>query len=208
MIGGVKAVRAALRPAFRARRRLALFAGATLLLAACSGSGVRVTNTATTTTVTRDAGSAVLSCQDSAGQQPADPAATPVNGVESHALAGDTNPYDTLPAWRSADGHHHYLVWKAFVAVAPSAVPYRTVTAVSPATARLFYTSPVRWGEVAEAATVPNPSRRVRLPACGREFTGYTGGILVSGPACVTLAISSPNGRTATVTVPILVAGC
>ena len=82
-------------------------------------------------------GAAVLSCHDSAGQQPADPQAQPVNGVESFELNGDTNAYDTLPAWMSRDGHR-YLVWKTYLAVAASARPYRIVTVTSPATARLF----------------------------------------------------------------------
>jgi len=60
----------------------------------------------------------VVSCREAAGQQPADPQARLVNGVESVALHGDTNVYDTLPAWKSRDGHH-YLIWKTFLAVAP-----------------------------------------------------------------------------------------
>jgi hypothetical protein len=149
----------------------------------------------------------VLSCRDSAGQQSADPQAQPVNGVESFALRGDTNAYDTLPAWNSQDGHR-YLIWKVFLAVAPSARPYRIVTVTSPATARLFYASPTRWGRVSGSKLITRPPRRIRLPSCGRQYTGYTGGILITGPACVTLAVSGPAGRPATVTVPILVTRC
>jgi hypothetical protein len=149
----------------------------------------------------------VLSCKDSAGQQTPDRSAISVDGVQSPALAGDTNRYDTLPQWKGPDGER-YLVWKAFLAVAAAAAPYRTVAVVSPSTARLFYASPTRWGSVSNAATVPNPSRVVRLPACGRQYTGYTGGILVTGPGCVTLAISSPTGEGTRRAVPILVGGC
>ncbi len=150
---------------------------------------------------------AVLSCRDSAGQAPADPQARPVNGVESFALRGDTNAYDTLPAWHSRDGHR-YLIWKTFLNVAPSARPYRTVTVTAPATARLFYASSARWGSVSGTGSIASAPRRVRLPACGRNFTGYTGGLLITRPGCVTLAVSGPAGKPATVTVPILVPRC
>jgi hypothetical protein len=148
-----------------------------------------------------------LSCTASAGQQAADPSTRPVDGVESAALQGDTNPYDTLPAWKSQDGHH-YLVWKAYLAVAPSAKPYRVVTATSPASARLFYASPAQWGAESAEAVVPPPPRSVRLPACGHNYAGYTGGILITRPACVTITVSGPNSAARTVEVPILIIYC
>ncbi len=153
------------------------------------------------------AGIAVLSCHDSAGQQPADPQARPVNGVESFALNGDTNASDTLPAWMSRDGHR-YLIWKVFLAVAASARPYRFVTVTSPATARLFYASPAQWGAVSGSGTIGVAPRQFELPVCGTQYTGYTGGILVTHPACVTLAVSGPGSKVATVTVPVLVNQC
>jgi hypothetical protein len=150
-------------------------------------------------------GTAVLSCRDAAGQQPADPRARPANGVES--FAGDTNAYDTLPVWRSRDGHH-YLIWKVYLAVAATARPYRIVTVTSPATARLFYASPAYWGAVSGRKTIGTPPRRVELPVCGRQYTGYTGGILITRPACVAIAVSGPGSKTITVTVPVLVTRC
>src|ERR1700722_1430541 len=152
-------------------------------------------------------GAAVLSCHDSAGQKPADPQARPVNGVESFALNGDTNAYDTLPAWMSRDGHR-YLVWKTYLAVAASARPYRIVTVTSPATARLFYASPAQWGAMSGSQAIGAARRQVELPACGKQYTGYTGGILITQPACVTLAVSGPGSKLATVTVPVLVTQC
>jgi hypothetical protein len=152
-------------------------------------------------------GIAVLSCRDAAGQQAADPQTRPVNGVESFALHGDTNTGDTLPAWTSGDGHR-YLIWKVFLAVAASVRPYRIVTVTSPATARLFYASPARWGEVSSSKTIGPPPRRIQLSACGRHYTGYTGGILIGHPACVTLTVSGPASKAVTVTVPILVSRC
>jgi hypothetical protein len=109
-------------------------------------------------------GIAVLSCRDSAGQQPANPQAQPVNGIESFALNGDPNADDTLPAWKSTDGHR-YLIWKTFLAIASSVGPYRVVTVASPATARLFYASPERWGQVSSSQVIAPPPRRIRLAA-------------------------------------------
>ena len=152
-------------------------------------------------------GLAVLSCRDSAGQQTADPQARPLNGVESFALHGDTNPGDILPSWKSRDGHH-YLIWKVFLAVAATARPYRIVAVTSPAAARLFYASTGRWGAVSGSKTIGAAPRRVELPVCGRQYTGYTGGILITRPACVTLAVSGPGSKPVTVTVPVLVTHC
>ena len=152
-------------------------------------------------------GTLILTCHDSAGQQPADPAAKPVNGAESSALDGDTNAYDSLPAWKSRDGHR-YLVWKTFLAVAPTARPYRLISVKGPASARLFYASPARWGAVSGSKAIAPPPRRVRLPSCGHQYAGYTGGILVTHPACVTLSVAGPRGKPGTVTVPILLSSC
>ena len=149
----------------------------------------------------------VLSCHDAAGQQPADPQARPVNGVESFALNGDTNTFDALPAWMSSDGHR-YLIWKVYLAIAASARPYRVVAVTSPATARLFYASPARWGAMSGSQAIGAPPRQIRLPVCGELYTGYTGGILITRPACVTLAVSGPASKVATVTVPVLEGRC
>jgi hypothetical protein len=149
---------------------------------------------------------AALSCGDSAGQQ-AGSGSSAVNGIESFALHGDTNAYDALPTWKSRNGHR-YLVWKVFLAVAPEATPFRVITVASPASARLFYASPARWGAASGENAIAPPPRAVQLAACGRRFAGYTGGILITHPACVTLSITGPKIRPRTVTVPILVARC
>jgi hypothetical protein len=149
-----------------------------------------------------------LTCRATAGQQGADPQALRVNGVESFALRGDSNPADPLPAWRVAG--RRYLIWKTFLAVAATARPYRVVTVTSPAAARLYYAAPARWGAVSGRGTIAAAPRQIRLPSCGRRFTGYTGGILVPHPACVRLAVRGPgrNAKAVSVTVPILVAHC
>jgi hypothetical protein len=163
--------------------QLSLFTIIGLMLGGCtSGSPARTPTAATL---------AVLTCHDSPGQQSIDTApARLVNGVDG--FIGDTNAYHTLPVWKM-DGHH-YLTWKAALSVASTALPYRTVRIVSPASARLSYGAGL--------------SRLIRLPACGNRYTLYAGGIFVTRPACVTLAVTGPAVKPSTVTVPILVPQC
>jgi hypothetical protein len=132
----------------------------------------------------------LLTCHDSAGQQGRDTSpARLVHGVDG--FIGDTNAYDALPV-QHLDGHR-YLAWKTALSVAPDAGPYRTVSVVTPASARLSYGS-----------GISASSRSVRLPSCGHRFALYVGGILVMHPACVTLAVTGPAGKPTTVAVPVL----
>jgi hypothetical protein len=171
-------------PHRRLASQLCLLAIIELGLSACAGgSPARVPTAATL---------AVLTCHDSAGQQGIDTApALLVNGVDG--FIGDTDAYDTLPMWKQ-DGHR-YLAWKAALSVASTALPYRTVSVVSPASARLGYGG---------AAL----SRRVRMPACGARYTLYAGGIFVTHRGCVTLAVTGPTGKPDIVTMPVLVTEC
>jgi hypothetical protein len=131
-----------------------------------------------------------LTCHDSAGQQGKDaPPGRLVNGVDG--FIGDPSAYDTLPVQHLSG--YRYLAWKTALSVAPDARPYRTVSVVTPASARLSYGSSI-W----------KASRSVRLPACGRRYALYVGGILVRHPACVTIAVTGPSGILATVRVPVL----
>jgi hypothetical protein len=145
-----------------------------------------------------------LSCADSAGQQ-AGGGETVIGGVEGLVLPGSDDPAGLYPV--GAGGGRRYFIYKAFLAVSASAAPYATVSVTRPASARLVYGSPSRIGELMGAASgrgLLTASRaRVRLPVCGRRFTGFTGGIIVAGPACVTFEVSSPSARAATVSVPI-----
>jgi hypothetical protein len=138
-----------------------------------------------------NAGIAALdTCRDSPGQQGNDPSVRFVNGVEG--FVGDPNPYDA-PNWVDRAGRR-YLAWKFALAVAPDARPYRTVSVVRPASARLAYPD-----ELAAS---------VRLPACGHRYTLYVGGVFLTKPGCVTLSVTGPAGKPATVTMPVLVSGC
>lgn len=174
-----------------ARRRAALVVVVIgLCLGGCSGGSPATTLNADTLDV--------LSCHDSPGQQAIDTApARLVNGVDG--FIGDANAYDSLPV--QYVGGHRYLAWKTALAVAASARPYRTVSVVRPASARLGY---------ARANDAAPPSRRVRLPVCGDRYTLYVGRILVRHPACVTLAVTgpAPAEQPVLVTVPVLAAQC
>jgi hypothetical protein len=145
-----------------------------------------------------------LSCSDSAGQQGRDNE-TVIGGVEGLVLPGSDDPAGLYPI-RASDGRR-YFVYKAFLAVSASAAPFATVSITRPASARLVYGSPSRIGGLMSAASGPAlvaASRsEVRLPVCGRRFTGFAGGLIVTGPACVTFEVSSPSARAAAVSVPI-----
>ena len=145
-----------------------------------------------------------LSCSDSAGQQGRDNE-TVIGGVEGLVLPGSDDPAGLYPI-RASDGRR-YFVYKAFLAVSGSAAPFATVSITRPASARLVYGSPSRIGALMSPgsgqALVAASRREVRLPVCGPRFTGFAGGIIVTGPACVTFEVSSPSARAATVSVPI-----
>jgi hypothetical protein len=133
------------------------------------------------------------------GHGPADAGLRSVGGVGSPALSGGVTGDNTR--WKCKDGHQ-YFAWKGPVAVAPGAKPYRTITIVRPASARLLFTSPARWGAVWHNP-LPILSRRVRLAACGREYASYFGAIMVRRGGCVTLAVAGPAGKLGTVGVPV-----
>lgn len=133
---------------------------------------------------------AVDTCRDSPGQQSTDPSVRLVNGVEG--FVGDPNPYDT--PFRVIRNGHRYIAWKFALAVAPDAGPYRTVGVLHPASARLAYPRQL--------------AASVRLPVCGHRYTLYAGGVFVTKPSCVTLTVTGPAGKPATVTMPVLVASC
>ncbi|HEX9518416.1 MAG TPA: hypothetical protein VF940_19835 [Streptosporangiaceae bacterium] len=146
-----------------------------------------------------------LSCSDSAGQQGGDHE-TVIGGVEGLVLPGSDDPAGLYPIGE-ASGGKRYFIYKAYLAVSASAAPFATVSITRPAGARLVYGSPSRIGELFSARsgqTLVAASRsKVRLPVCGPRFTGFTGGVIVTGPACVTFEVSSPSARAVTVTVPI-----
>jgi hypothetical protein len=167
-------------------------------LAACSNGPTRAAGPAESATLLS------LTCSDSVGQQ-GRTGDTVVGGVQGLVLPGSDDPAGLYPI-RDAAGKRYY-VYKAFLTVAPSAAPYATVSVVRPAGARLVYGSSARVGDVSSAAgeqaLIAASRANVRLPVCGSRFTGFAGGIIVAGPACVTFTVSSPSAPAATVSVPI-----
>lgn len=151
-----------------------------------------------------------LSCSDSVGQQRQDHE-TVTGGVEGLVLHGSDDPAGLYPIG-AASGGKRYFIYKAFLAVSASAAPFATVSIARPASARLLYGSPSRIGALfttrSGQALLAASRSTVRLPVCGPHFTGFTGGVIVTGPACVTFEVSSPSATAATVTVPIGPATC
>ena len=132
-------------------------------------------------------------------------------GVEGLVLPGSDDPAALYPIG-TASGGSRYFIYKAFLAVSAAAAPSVTVSIARPASARLVYGSPSRIGALfstrAGQALLAASRSAVRLPVCGPRFTGFTGGVIVTGPACVTFAVSSPSGQAAVATVPIGPATC
>jgi hypothetical protein len=134
-----------------------------------------------------------------------------IGGVEGLALPGSGDPAGLYPIGTATSGMR-YFIYKAFLTVSASAAPFATVSITRPASARLVYGSSSRIGELFSTrsgqALLAASRTTVRLPVCGPRFTGFTGGVIVTGPACVTFQVSSPRAREATVTVPIGPAPC
>jgi len=146
-----------------------------------------------------------LTCAESAGQQ-GQGGETVTGGVEGLVLPGSDDPAGLYPVGKAGNGKP-YFIYKAFLAVSASAAPFATVSITRPSSARLVYGSPSRIGDLFSADSgqplVAAARSEVRLPVCGPRFTGFTGGVIVTGPACVTFEVSSRSARAATVTVPI-----
>ena len=191
------------------RRTTALLAVVSVCacLAACSSAPARPDRPAPSQATSAPLS---LSCADSAGQQGQDHEAV-TGGVEDLVLPGSDDPAALYPIG-AASGGSRYFIYKAFLAVSAAAAPFATVSVTRPASARLVYGSPSRIGELFSTRTgqaLLTASRStVRLPVCGPRFTGFTGGVIVTGPACVTFQVSSPRTREATVTVPVGPAPC
>jgi hypothetical protein len=179
---------------------LALLAGCTT---AAPGRPGPPATTTVADTMPVEAGPIVLGCADAArGIAPPSPADLHVEGLASDGW----RPLPALPdiAPVSAGGRPYRFV-KAFLYLTPQAAPLTTVTVVSPPDALLYYTAFGIWSAGNPfAPTVPHgPSRQLRVGTCPDDGspTGYTGGVLISGPACVTLRFArsdSRTGRTAT----------
>ena len=139
-----------------------------------------------------------LTCAESAGQQGRGGESV-VGGVEGLVLPGSSDPSALNPIIGPAG--RRYYVYKAFLAVASSDTPFATVSIVSPPSARLYYGSPDRL--LGDRALVSAARKRVRLPVCGKRFSGYVGGIVLVAPSRVTFEVNAPRRRAVRVGVSI-----
>ena len=146
----------------------------------------------------------MLKCSDSVGQQ-GQHGESVVGGVEGLVLPGSGDPAGLFPIY--GGNGKRYFVYKAFLAVAHSFAPYAMVSVIKPVSAKLYYGSSNRVGELTNSARgsglVEASRTQVRLLVCGPKFTGYVGGVIVTAPMLVTFAVSSPHRRTERVTVAI-----
>lgn len=140
-------------------------------------------------------GAIVLTCADSVGQQGRG-GETVVGGVEGLILPGSAEPAALTPVLGA--GGRRYDVYKAFLAVSAADAPYATVSIVSPTTARLYYGRPL-----GDQGIVRAGRRQVRLPVCGRRFSGYVGGVVLAAPSHVTFEVTTPRGHPVRVDVSI-----
>jgi hypothetical protein len=139
-----------------------------------------------------------LTCSDSPGQQERGQLPA-VGGVTGLVLPDSVDPAGLSPLG-SSNGKL-YFAYKAFLAVSRADAPYATVTVTEPrAGVRLWYG---RSGSVQGRALIAASRSSVRLPVCGSRYTGYVGGIILTGPARVTLSVSSAHRKTAAVRIAI-----
>lgn len=186
---------------------------AVVLIAAAMAGGLAACTSAPAHLSRAQASSAAASvlslrCSDSADQQGA--AGRAVGGVTGLVLPGSDDPSGLYPIG-TAGGGKRYFVYKAMLAVSASVAPYATVSVLRPSDAMLVYGSASSVGGLAAGSgdgLVKAARHQVRLPVCGPRFTGFVGGVIVTGPACVTFEVNSPSERAARVSVPIGPARC
>lgn len=156
-------------------------------------------------------GAATATCAD---ETP--PGAAPRFGAGSTARNYGAIALDGVGAWalRTPTGirvnyqGRHYRLLKAFAYVLRKPPAAVTVTVASPKSVRLYYPSGTVWASGPSAAQiVRGADRTVSLAACA-GLTGYTGGLLIEKPICVTLRITEAGIKTRLVHVPIAPSAC
>ena len=153
-----------------------------------------------------------LTCRDSAsaGTPPADTdllvAGLAFSGVSAmdRASAGDA-PLD-------ASGHTTFR--KVFIYATAAAAATTTLTMTDTTTAALFYQPQYEpSGDVRQLSAEDEIARstdRVTFEGCGKNTTGYIGGIITSEPSCVAVTVTSsdPVVEPTTVILPINRSDC
>lgn len=122
-----------------------------------------------------------------------------VGGLVSFFLAGSPGNFSSYP--RLAIGEDDYVAIKSVLYATAQAGPHSTVTLISPASARMFYTD---WSHWAGVQDVPSTARSVTVASCSGQTVGYPGFLLVTGPTCLTYRITAAgNQKAENRTVPI-----
>lgn len=123
----------------------------------------------------------------------------PVLGVDTD-LAGARGT-GTRPAGGPTFGGR--MLIKSPLTVDRDAEDGTTLQVESPADARLYYTSWSAWSRQPAAKTMITAARRrVTASRCDR-VQGFPGGIVVSGPTCVTIGVLAPDGRHGRLRIPL-----
>lgn len=123
-----------------------------------------------------------------------------VGGLVSSFLAGSPGTFSSSYP-RLAIGEDDYVAIKSVLYATAQAGRHSTVTLISPASARMFYTD---WSHWAGVQDVPSTARSVSVAACSGQTVGYPGFLLVTGPTCLTYRITAAgNQKAESRTVPI-----
>jgi hypothetical protein len=102
----------------------------------------------------------------------------------------------------------HYLLLKAYVYVLRKPPATVTVRVISPQSVSLYYPSSSVWNAgPTPTQIVRGAAESVRFSACPGP-TGYTGGLVIQKPVCVTLQVREPGHRDRVVQVAMAPALC
>lgn len=102
----------------------------------------------------------------------------------------------------------HYSLLKAFAYVLRRPPGSVTMTVQAPTTVSLYYVAGTVWAANPSARQIVKAkARSVRFSACVGP-TGYTGGLLIQTPACVTLRVGVTGLKARTIRPPIAPAHC
>lgn len=160
---------------------------------------------------TRRAGAVTLTCAD---ETP--PGVQPRFGAGSVARSFGALGLDAVGGWASKRptgipvtfGRRRFGLLKAFAYVLRRPPGRVEMTVLAPATVRLYYASGTVWSSnPSPAEIVRGSTRTVSFSACTGP-TGYTGGLLIQKPVCVTLRVGVTGRKPRTVRLPIAPARC
>jgi hypothetical protein len=146
-----------------------------------------------------------LSCNDgTSGITPPAPGTRWVNGLSGDGWAGSAS------APGGTKGQEPTF-WKSFLYVGPNAARWTVLSVVDPPSARIYYVPFRFWSPPGDGSprpalglTDPGSGRTtIAFEYCGQQPLGFTGGVTTLGPACVTLAVTAPGRRAASVRLPL-----